>query len=78
MLYEKEIDLFLEYHDKTYGADSSFPPTMYNHYRNLNPRTINYLEGRHNRWKKRATKPHNQVFACTGMFKDEQLLAADE
>ena len=49
LLYEKEIDLFLEYHDKTYGVNSSFPPTMYNHYRSLSPRTINYLEGRHNR-----------------------------
>ena len=78
LLYEKEIDLFLEYHDKMYGVNSSFPPTMYNHYRNLNPRTINYLEGRHNRWKKRATKSHNHIFAYIDMFKDEQLLAADE
>ena len=78
LLYEKEIDLFLEYHDKTYDVNSSFPPTMYNHYRNLNPCTINYLEGRHNRWKKRATKSHNHIFAYIDTFKDEQLLAADE
>ncbi|CAF5004729.1 unnamed protein product, partial [Rotaria sp. Silwood1] len=78
LLYEKEIDSFLEYHDKTYGINSNFPRTMYNHYRNLNPRTINYLEGRHNRWKKRAIKPHNDIYACIDMFKNEQLLAADE
>ncbi|CAF1360795.1 unnamed protein product, partial [Rotaria sp. Silwood1] len=76
LLYEKEIDLFLQYHDKTYGINSSFPPTMYNHYQNLNPRAINYLEGRHNRWKKRATKPHNDIYVCIDMFKHEQLLAA--
>ena len=51
---------------------------MYNHYRNLNPRTITYLEGRYNRWKKQATKPHNHIFAFIDMFKGEQLLAADE
>lgn len=78
LLYEREINSFLEYHDKTYGVNSSFPPTMYNHYRNLNPRTINYLEGRHNRWKKRSAKPHNDIYACIDMFKDEQLLASDQ
>ena len=78
LLYQKEIDLFLEYHDRTYGFNSSFPSTMYNHYQNLNPRTINYPEERHNRWKQRATKPHNHTFACIDMFKDEQLLASDE
>ncbi|CAF2125984.1 unnamed protein product [Rotaria magnacalcarata] len=74
LLYERQIDSFLEYHDRTYGIQSSFPPKMYNHYRNLNPRTINYLEGRHNKWKKRAIKPHNDIYACIDMFKDEQLL----
>ncbi|CAM4971374.1 unnamed protein product [Rotaria socialis] len=78
LLYEKQIDSFLEYHDRTYGIQSSFPPKMYNHYRNLNPRTINYLEGRHNKWKKRAIKPHNDIYACIDMFKDEPLLVADE
>ncbi|CAF1442290.1 unnamed protein product [Rotaria sordida] len=78
LLYENEINSFLDYHDKTYGINSRFPPTMYNHYRNLNPRTINYLEGRHNRWKKRSTKPHNDIYICIDMFKHEQLLASDE
>ena len=32
----------------------------------------------YNRWKKRATKSHNHIFAYIDMFKDEQLLAADE
>ena len=77
-LYQNEIDSFLKYHDKTYGVNSKFPPAMYNHYRNLNPRTINYLEGRHNRWKKRSTKAHDDIFSCIDMFKHEQLLAADE
>ncbi|CAF3552146.1 unnamed protein product [Rotaria socialis] len=78
LLYERQIDSFLEYHDRTYGIQSSFPPKMYNHYRNLNPRTINYLEERHNKWNKRAIKPHNDIYACIDMFKDEQLLVADE
>ena len=78
LLYEKEIELFIEYHDKTYGVNSSFPPIMYNHYRNINPRTINYLEGRHNRWKKISASSHNDVYTCIDMFKNEQLLAADE
>ena len=51
VLYEKEIDLFLEYYDKTYGLNSNFPPPtieiqinyLEGHYRNVNPRTINYL-----------------------------------
>ncbi len=77
-LYENEIDLFLEYHNKTYGLNSSFPPRMYNHYRNINPRTINYLEGRHNKWKKRSTKAHSDIYTCIDMFKSEQLLAADQ
>jgi hypothetical protein len=51
---------------------------MYNHYRNINPRTINYLEGRHNRWKKRSTKAHSDIYTCIDMFKSEQILAADE
>ncbi len=77
-LYPKQIDSFLKYHDKTYGINSSFPPAMYNHYRNVNPRTINYLEGRHNRWKKRSTKAHNDIYSCIDMFKHEQLFAADQ
>lgn len=78
LLYEKEINSFLEYHDKTYGINSSFPPSIYNHYRNLNPRTINYLEGRHNKWKRRSTKAHSDIYVCIDMFKHEQLLTADE
>ncbi|CAF1249125.1 unnamed protein product [Adineta steineri] len=77
LLYEKEIDSFLEYHNNTYGINSRFPPKMYNHYRNLKPRTINYLEGRHNRWKKRSTKSHHDIYICIDMFKIDQLLAAD-
>ncbi|CAF3603015.1 unnamed protein product [Rotaria sp. Silwood1] len=52
LLYEKEINVFLDYHDKTYG--------------------------RHNRWKKRSTKPHNDIYMCIDMYKHEQLLASDE
>ncbi len=77
-LYKEELDLFLEYHNKTYGVNSQFPPAMYNHFRNINPRTINYLEGRHNRWKKRSIKPHDDIYSCIDMFKHEQLLVADE
>ena len=77
VLYKHEFDLFMEYHNKTYGYNSHFPPSMYNHYRNINPRTINYLEGRHNRWKKRSTKAHADIYTCIHMFKSEQLLAAD-
>jgi hypothetical protein len=40
-LYKNQIDLFLKYHNNTYGINSNFPPSMYNHYRNINPRTIN-------------------------------------
>ncbi|CAM4850682.1 unnamed protein product [Rotaria magnacalcarata] len=28
--------------------------------------------------EKRAIKPHNDIYACIDMFKDEQLLVADE
>jgi len=68
-LYGEQIDLFLQYHAENFGVSSSFPPTMYNHYRNVNPRTTNYIEGRHGRWKKRATKPHDDIYACIDMFK---------
>lgn len=78
VLYEKQINLFLNYHSNTYGDNTSFPPAMYNHYRNINPRTINYLEGRHNRWKKRSSKAHNDIYTCIDLFKHEQLLTADE
>lgn len=76
--YEQPINIFLQYHNNTYGINSNFPPIMYNHYRNLNPRTINHIEGRHNRWKKRSSKPHSDIYTCIDMFKNEQLLAADE
>jgi hypothetical protein len=76
-LYENEVDLFLQYYRNTFGINSSFPPSMYNHYRDVNPRTINHLEGHHNRWKKRSIKSHNDIYACIDMFKNEQLLAAD-
>ncbi|CAM4830107.1 unnamed protein product [Rotaria magnacalcarata] len=76
--YRKEINSFLKYHNKTYGINSSFPPIMYNHYRNINPRTINHIEGRHNKWKKRSTKPHHDMYSCIDMFKSEQLLASNE
>ncbi|CAF3048174.1 unnamed protein product, partial [Rotaria sp. Silwood2] len=46
------IQGFLDYYHNTYGPFSKFPPHMYNHYRNITPRTINYLEGRHSRMKK--------------------------
>ncbi len=69
---------FLKYHNNTYVVNRNFPPSMYNHYRNMNPRTVNYLEGRHNRWKKRSTKSHQDIYTCIDMFKNEQLLAADE
>ena len=49
LLYRHELDLFMDYHNKNYDINSHFPPSMYNHYRNINPRTIDYLEGRHNR-----------------------------
>ncbi|CAF1544720.1 unnamed protein product [Rotaria sordida] len=51
---------------------------MYNHYRNINPRTINYIEGRHNKWKKRSTRPHPDIYAFIDLFKNEQLLAQDQ
>ncbi|CAF1250777.1 unnamed protein product, partial [Didymodactylos carnosus] len=43
------IQGFIDYYNNTYGPFSRFPPHMYNHYRNITPRTINYLEGRHSR-----------------------------
>ncbi|CAF1328741.1 unnamed protein product [Rotaria sp. Silwood1] len=44
----------------------------------MNPRTINHIEERHNRWKLTSTKPQNDIYTCIDMFKQEQLLAADE
>ncbi|CAF3691775.1 unnamed protein product [Rotaria sp. Silwood1] len=35
---------FLDYYHSTFGPFSRFPPYMYNHYRNITPRTINYLK----------------------------------
>ncbi|CAF0821926.1 unnamed protein product [Rotaria sordida] len=39
------IQAFLDYYHNTFGPFSRFLPHMYNHYRNITPRTINYLEG---------------------------------
>ncbi|CAF1419329.1 unnamed protein product [Rotaria magnacalcarata] len=36
------IQGFLDYYHSTYGPFTEFPPHMYNHYRNITPRTINY------------------------------------
>ena len=77
LLYKPALDCFSQYHEKHYGYNSPFPPSMYNHYGNINPRTINYIEGGHNRWKKRSTKAHADIYSCIDLFKSEQLLAAD-
>jgi hypothetical protein len=37
-----------------------------------------YIEGHHNRWKKRCNKAHQDIYSFIDMFKHEQLLAADE
>ncbi|CAF3046268.1 unnamed protein product [Rotaria sp. Silwood2] len=55
------IQEFLTYYHTTYGPFSKFPPHMYNHYRNITPRTINYLEGRHSRMKKHVNAPHPNI-----------------
>ncbi|CAF2038749.1 unnamed protein product [Rotaria magnacalcarata] len=56
------IQGFLDYYHNTYGPFSKFPPHMYNLYRNITPRTINYLEGRHSRMKKHVNSPHPNIF----------------
>ncbi|CAF3916162.1 unnamed protein product [Rotaria magnacalcarata] len=60
------IQGFLDYYHNTYGPFSKFPPHMYNLYRNITPRTINYLEGRHSRMKK-----HEQALASIARIRDD-------
>ena len=70
------IQEFLDYYHNTFGPFSRFPPHMYNHYRNVTPRTINYLEGRHNRWKKHVTSPHPNIYIAIDLLQKEQALAS--
>ncbi|CAM4740257.1 unnamed protein product [Rotaria magnacalcarata] len=70
------IQGFLDYYHNTYGPFSKFPPHMYNHYRNITPRTINYLEGRHSRMKKHVNSPHPNIFIAIDLLQKEQALAS--
>ncbi|CAF4587860.1 unnamed protein product, partial [Rotaria magnacalcarata] len=53
-----------------------FPPYMYNHYRNILPCTINYLEGRHSRSKKHVNAPHPSIYITIDLLQKEQSLAS--
>jgi hypothetical protein len=53
-----------------------FLPHMYNHYRNITPRTINYLEGRHSRMKKHVNSPHPNIYIAIDLLQKEQSLAS--
>ncbi|CAF0956902.1 unnamed protein product [Rotaria sordida] len=70
------IPQFLDYYHKTYGPFSLFSPHMYNHYRNITPRTINYLEGRHARMKKHVNSPHPNIYVAIDLLRNEQSLAS--
>ncbi|CAF1470139.1 unnamed protein product, partial [Rotaria sordida] len=70
------IEEFLNYFHNTYGPLSKFPPHMYNHYRNILPRTINYLEGRHSRLKKHVNAPHPNIYVAIDLLQEEQSLAS--
>jgi hypothetical protein len=66
------IQDFLNYYHNTYRPFSKFPPHMYNHYRNLLLRTINYLEGRHSRLKKHVNAPHPNIYIAIDFLRKEQ------
>ncbi|CAF1390647.1 unnamed protein product [Rotaria sordida] len=70
------IQAFLDYHHNTFGPFSRFPPHLYNHYRNITPRTINYLEGRHNPMKKHVNSPHPNIYVAIDLLQKEQALAS--
>ncbi|CAF1155459.1 unnamed protein product [Rotaria sordida] len=70
------LQQFLDYHHNTFGPCSKFPPHMYNHYRNITPRTINYLEGRHGRLKKHVNSPHPNIYRAIDLLQKEQSLAS--
>ncbi|CAF1382091.1 unnamed protein product [Didymodactylos carnosus] len=67
---------FIDYYHNTYGPFSRFPPHMYKHYRNITPRTINYLEGRHSRMKKHVSSPHPNIYIAIDLLQKEQSLAS--
>ncbi|CAF0870950.1 unnamed protein product [Rotaria sordida] len=69
------IQTFLDYYHNTFGSFSRFLPHMYNHYRNITPRTINYLEGRHNCMKKHVNSPHPNIYVAIDLVQKEQALA---
>ncbi|CAF1154141.1 unnamed protein product [Didymodactylos carnosus] len=64
---------FIDYYHNTYGPFSRFPPHMYDHYRNITPRTINYLEGRHSRMKKHVSSPHLNIYIAIGLVQKESI-----
>ncbi|CAF4166176.1 unnamed protein product, partial [Adineta steineri] len=70
------IQRFHDYYHNTFAPFSRFPPHMYNHYRNITPRTINYLEGRHNRMKKHVNSPHPNIYIAIDLLQKEQSLAS--
>ncbi|CAF1410892.1 unnamed protein product [Rotaria sordida] len=70
------IPQFLHYYHKTYGPFSHFSPHMYNHYRNITPRTTNYLEGRHARMKKHVSSPHPNIYVAIDLLRNGQSLAS--
>ncbi|CAF3076742.1 unnamed protein product [Rotaria sp. Silwood2] len=70
------IEEFLNYFHNTYGPLSKFLPHMCNHYRNILPRTTNYLEGRHSRLKKHVNAPHPNIYVAIGLLQKKQSLAS--
>ncbi|CAF1027569.1 unnamed protein product [Rotaria sordida] len=67
---------FLNYYHNTYGSFSIFSSHMYNYYRNILPRTINYLEHCHSRLKKHVNASHPNIYVAIDLLRKEQSLAS--
>jgi hypothetical protein len=65
------IQGFLNYYHNSYGPFNKFSPHMYNHYRNITSRTINYLEGKRSRMKKHVNSPHPNIYIAIDLLQKE-------
>ena len=75
---KKEFDLpavqsFIDYYRETWVADNAlFPKSIWNNFRQKK-RTINNLEGFHNRLGNEKSRSHDNIYTTINILKQEQL-----
>ena len=70
--WDRIDDLLIYFINTWVSENSQFQPSVWNHFGNFEARTINHLEGFHNRFAKRTKKKHPNIFHFISNLKKEQ------